>query len=411
MKLFPRSGIVYRLHLGRLQSTISGPQEGTYFINPNHVNVRLPKDCNDDDVVLGGDSEPIAGPQPTGMTFYLARVRLAHLCRELTDTIPLETSKLMQMPYEHIIALDKRLEDFLSSLPFFFRLDVESREQSKSLETMYPKIPMMRYCIATAAHSRRCRLHQKLLLRQSSNPRYAYSRQACLESARAVIQVYEDHRGGGDDSPHIATARMGIAVHFTHLALVVMVMDLCFNRGEDEEERKAEVKAALQMLEHARDVSPLLSRSLDSLSEILQKHRVYLPDLDLEAAGSTTTTTTTTTTTNPNHITGDPVQRMQTDDNDGHSLLHHDIDIDIQTQPPPVEPDLDLAMNDDSDILANPRSYLTNIDAFFDDFHQIATTTDGDGDGETNLDDDAHYPVTYPVTWDNLFSALDSRPF
>lgn len=27
-------------------------------------------------------------------------------------------------------------------------------------------------------------------------------------------------------------ARMGIAVHFTYLALVVMVMDLCFNSDE-----------------------------------------------------------------------------------------------------------------------------------------------------------------------------------
>jgi hypothetical protein len=329
--------------LSRLHSTISGPQEGMYFIHPNHVDVGLPKDCNDDEIVLGEDNKPIVGPQPTGMTFFLARVRLAHLCRELTDTVPLETSKLMEMPYEHIIALDKRLEDFTSSLPFFLRLDAESREKSKILESVYPKIPIMRYCITTAAHSRRCRLHQKFLLRQSSDPRYAYSRQACLESARAVIQTYDDSRGG-HDSPSMATARMGMAVHFTHLALVVMVMDLCFNGDESgEDERRVEVKAALQMLEDdARDVSPLLSRSLSSLCEILQKYNVYLPDLaaSTEPQGSS-----------------DPL-------NDVHMQ---------STQ-------LDLDAHDTSS----------------DQFWQIATQS------ETNLDLD---------TWDNLFSALDSRPF
>jgi len=68
----------------RLFSFISGPQEGMYFIHPNHVNVRLPKDCTDNDIVLSEENEPIIGPQPKGMTFFLERVRLAHLCREMT---------------------------------------------------------------------------------------------------------------------------------------------------------------------------------------------------------------------------------------------------------------------------------------------------------------------------------------
>ncbi|KAF2494749.1 hypothetical protein BU16DRAFT_550586 [Lophium mytilinum] len=47
-----------------------------------------------------------------------------------------------------------------------------------------------------------------------------------------------------------------MAVHFTHLALVVMVMDLCFNRdAADEAEIKAEVKKTLQMFEDAGNTS------------------------------------------------------------------------------------------------------------------------------------------------------------
>ncbi|KAI0466577.1 fungal-specific transcription factor domain-containing protein [Xylaria cf. heliscus] len=255
------------------QSTMSGPQEGTYSIHPNHVQVKLPKDYDVEDVIAGDGDESIARARPTGITFLLARIRLAHLSREYTDTIPLETSMLMQVPYEYIITFDQKLKDFLMELPYFFRLDQESRQKSKRLEAVYTKIPMMRYCILAAAHTRRCRLHQKFLIRMSSDSRYDYSRQACLESARAVIQLYEEAEG---ESP-LETARMAMVVHYTHLALVIQVLDLCFNKTEtDHDERKREVLITLQMLESARNVSPLLNRSLNSVIEVLRKHEVWL---------------------------------------------------------------------------------------------------------------------------------------
>lgn len=200
------------------------------------------------------------------MTLFLESLRLAHMCREMADIVPLETSKLMKMPYEQIRALDIKLQDFISSLTFFFKLEAESRRRSKPFETIYPKTPISRYCITVETHSRRCKLHQRFLLRQPVDPRYAYSRQGCLESVRIVVQAYEDLREHGH--PSTVPELMGMAVHFTHLALVVMAMDLCFNREQaDEAEAKAEVKAALQMFENARNASPLLDRFLSSLSD------------------------------------------------------------------------------------------------------------------------------------------------
>lgn len=166
----------------------------------------------------------------------------------------------MRTPYEHVTMMDRKFEDFFSSPPFFFRPDTESRQKSRAIESFYPKIPLLRYRITTSTHSRRWRLHQKFLLRKSFDPRYAYSRKACLDSARAVIQSLQDGMGAGDA---FYMARMGIVVHFTHLALVVMVMDLCFNRDEsDQAEIKGEVKVALQILENAKEVSSFLNRSL-----------------------------------------------------------------------------------------------------------------------------------------------------
>ncbi|KAK9422604.1 hypothetical protein SUNI508_00467 [Seiridium unicorne] len=72
---------------------------------------------------------------------------------------------------------------------------------------------------------------------------------------------------------------MAMAVHHTHLALTVMVMDLCFNQNEaDAVERKAEVRDVMCALELEWHISPLPDQSLNSLNDILQKHRVQLPD-------------------------------------------------------------------------------------------------------------------------------------
>ncbi|OTB00746.1 hypothetical protein M426DRAFT_26226 [Hypoxylon sp. CI-4A] len=323
-----------------LHSTISGPQQGMYFIHLNHVNVNLPKDRFDDDIILGEVAEDTIWPRPNGTVFFLERIRLAHLCREIADIVPPETSKLLHLPYDHIIALDKKLEGFISNLPFFLKHDAKSRAQSKPLEIVYSHIPVMRYSITNAAHSRRCKLHQKFLLRQSSNPRYAYSRRVCLESARAVLQGYE--APSEDDSPSYVTARMGIAMHYTHLALVVMVMDLCFNKDEaNESDIKAEVREALQKFEEAKHISPLPSRFLTSLRSMLQRHKVYLDE-------------------SPTHTAIGLVNELQS------TQFEQDVHY-------PEIP----------------------FDASFDEFWQFTSQS------EANID---------LTTWDNLFSALDSRP-
>jgi hypothetical protein len=128
---------------------------------------------------------------------------------------------------------------------------------------------------------------------------------------------------------------MGMAVHFTHLALVVMAMDLCFNRdAADASVIKAEVREALRMFEDATYASPLLERFLGSLREVLGRYGVVLDDSALEVH-----------------------EQMQT-----------------------TQQELDTGMP---------------MDTSFDDFWQIAMQ------GEQNPDS---------LTWDHLFSALDSRP-
>lgn len=334
--------------LARLFATISGPQEGVYFIQPNHINVNLPQDCSDDNLALGENSTPNTS-QPTSMTLFLERVKLAHISREIADIIPLQTCKLMKVPYEQIIALDTKLNNFLSDLPFFLKLDIESRNKSQLLETIYPQIPVSRYCITTEAHSIKCKLHQKFLVRQSIDPRYVYSRNSCLESARAVLQVYQDLRV--HESPSCVPELMGITVHFTHLALVVLAMDLCFNKDAmDAAEVKAELQRSLQIFQNAQSSSPLLARFMGSMDDVLRKHKVQL------AAPSTSEHQEGVG--NPEEMVLDPFITPS-----GNDQIQYTLGMDMS-------------------------------DASFDEFWQAAMQD------TPNLDS---------LAWDNIFSVLDSR--
>jgi hypothetical protein len=102
----------------RLNSATSGPLEGTYSIHPQHIHTRKPQSFEEDELVLNRDTHLPTNPIPTGMTFFLARIQLAELCRDMTDTVPGATSKAMTVPYEHVVTLDRRFTELLSNLPF-----------------------------------------------------------------------------------------------------------------------------------------------------------------------------------------------------------------------------------------------------------------------------------------------------
>lgn len=291
------------------------------------------------------------------MTYLLERVRLSHICREIADVLPRDRSKLERVPYDQIISLDQKLQNYLATLPFYFKLDPESRRRAKALEAVNPDISLLRFCITRAAHSRRIKLHQRYLLRRSSDPLYAYSRQSCLESAKVVIQFYDglaDH-----NNAFVVTTRMNIAVHYMHLALVVLVMDLCFNRGSaDESQVKEDVKYGLKIFESSPHLSPLAGSCLSSLQNMLHKHKVYLTE------GRQLRATHTDRSLNPE---------------ENQSSLH-------------ATPNGTGQHSEGSTTVVD---YDTTPDTYFDDFWQTTV--------QSELNPDL-------AAWDSLFSALDTRP-
>ncbi len=276
----------------RILSFTGGPQEGTYFIQPKHMNVRFPRNIDDDDLNCVDVDFDRPLEEPTSMSYSLQRIHLANICRSVVDFMPTAVSDLKHIDYKDVIFLDSRFEHFLLRLPVFLRLDEESRQKSLEIDQKFPQVEVQRYLLGLAIHNRRCKLHRPFLLQCSHEPRYIYSRKICLESARAIFQVRRFLENGSSSfaSAHL---RLCAVVHYVFMATVVLVMDLCFNRIEEEEEqRKDEVINACRILEEAKGQSAIAGRLLESLMAILRKHKIRLrnpsPVREANGRGSTT---------------------------------------------------------------------------------------------------------------------------
>ncbi|KIW69703.1 hypothetical protein PV04_05565 [Phialophora macrospora] len=256
-----------------------GPQEGTYFVQPRHMHVNLPCNIDDDDLVHG--NPPVGKPlsEPTIMSYYIQRIKLANICREVIDMMPLTSFELGTVNYQDVINLDRKFVAFFHDLPGFFKVDERHIRESEPIMRQRPHMQLQRYALGMIAETRRCKLHQPFLIRGSVEHHYAYSRQVSLESARSVIRMKELlHIEGGGDFVAVSARHSGIMYHI-FMATIVLVMDLCFNKvaqGDDDAARKAEVVAACKMLEDAKSESAMASDFLDSLMDVLRKYKVRL---------------------------------------------------------------------------------------------------------------------------------------
>lgn len=247
----------------RLLAITPGPQEGTYSIQPPHMRVNYPQDHK----YYVHDERNFAR---LSISYFLQRVRLSEICRAVVDSLShLEDTENANC--EQIVSLDGKFENLVKFLPAFFRLD-----DGSDLCYTAPQLTIQRYLIHLGIYTRRSRLHQPFLLRGFADPKYAFSRNACLNSSRTVLEIshmLEETKNDLDLIP----ARLGTVVHHVFMATVVLVMDLCSNKVEGfEEQRQAEVTRACRMLGSLKYDSTMAAKFLNPLMEILQKHKERL---------------------------------------------------------------------------------------------------------------------------------------
>ncbi|GIK05300.1 hypothetical protein Aspvir_009405 [Aspergillus viridinutans] len=251
---------------------LSGPQEWTYLINPQLMNVREPLNVDDEGIQGRAVATPSPMSEPTQMSYTLQRLNLALVCREIVDMTAYEHMHGIDVGYDKILELDRKLHQAYNNLPEFYRLDTVSRRRFAPLYHSQPTIAWQRCLLQQAYHSRFCRLHRLYFIRGAREPAYSYSHVICLQSARKVLEI---KRIMDEDEPRFMPPASAVwsVMHHVFMAAVILLMDVCFNWDDLlADKRKQEVLDACRMLSKAQRASSLVSQGIQAMMGVLQKH-------------------------------------------------------------------------------------------------------------------------------------------
>ncbi|KAF5859072.1 hypothetical protein ETB97_003313 [Aspergillus alliaceus] len=250
---------------------LSGPQEWTYLVNPEHMKVDQPLNL-DDEVIEGNDEVSQPTSTPTDMSFSLERLKLGIVCRKVIDSTSYEHLNGLEISYDKILELDRKFHQGLAEIPEFFRLDPASRRRFTSLYQSRPSIAWQRCLLQQGYFSRLCRLHRQFLIRGAREPAYSYSHIICLQSARKVLEI---KRIMDEDEPKFTPPSSVVwsVMHHVFMAAVILLLDMCFNWDDIlAEKRKEEVLDACRMLSNAQLSSSLVKEGINAMMGVLQKH-------------------------------------------------------------------------------------------------------------------------------------------
>lgn len=279
--MFPSSNFdtVSNSLMERQFSSYSGPQKGTYSINPRHMATEKPLNINDEDILDGAvGARPI--DQPTSMSYCLQRIRLGELCRKITDSVPFSEAGGVNRDYQKLRDIDAHICDIANEMPQFFSLDYDTSELPETDPWKAPGIIIQRYVINSLIHTQRCRLHLPYLTRAVTDPDLAFSREACLQAARTAIRT--ERLLSKERIPFVlARLRFSGVLLCVCMAIIVLLMDVCLNkslRPEEDQERREEIYHAFKILEEAKGQSPFAEKILESFYAVLWKNKVTLPD-------------------------------------------------------------------------------------------------------------------------------------
>ncbi|PIA93035.1 hypothetical protein CB0940_04805 [Cercospora beticola] len=228
----------------------------------------------------------MGGPQEGTYTIRtMHRIRLATTCREIADDLwtKLQFTDPSDIDPQTILALDLKFESQTRELPHFMRLDTSLAQLKESYgEHAATAMDAQRLLIHLMLNTRRCKLHMPFLVRVKTHPCFAASRAAGLQAARTVFEARR-HAIQNDKSLVAQKLRLGGLLQHLFLATIVLVMDLCINRDEINGATLVEVRESLQIMDDAKESSPIGRRFHESLLNVLRKHNVVLPNTTQQA--------------------------------------------------------------------------------------------------------------------------------
>lgn len=263
-----------------------------------------PSNVEDHDIPAGitsisEESYSLPPRTPTSMSYFLCRIHIGTLVREVVDSLPptffiSPTAEYGDEVYDNIIAFDRRYTEHVKSLPYFFQLTIpqDHIDDYQLLIQEKPYLEWQRLLINFVIHTHWARLHRPFLIRGATQPKYAYSRMQCLHCAQTVLDIrsrtISDHNMG---------AFMYIMQHFL-MAAIILAVDICSNPNDVRvSERKQEVLQACRTLDRELNSKTISSNGAEaenastgqfvikSLRKVVQKLREALMKKTSEPPG------------------------------------------------------------------------------------------------------------------------------
>jgi hypothetical protein len=236
--------------------------------------VNLPLNIEDEDLIASSNEQPRSLPEscPTGMTYALARLKLANLAREITDETAVAYFQGSALSYATVLDIDKRLHELGKEIPPFFRVDPGSRKQYAQLYRQRPTIAWQRLLAQQGYYTRLCRLHRHHFLKGVKDPTYSYSHMVCVQSARRVLEI---KRIMDEEEPIFSppSSTVWSVMHHSFLAAVILLMDVCFNWDDIlADQKREEVLEACRRLTKAQRSTSVVREGITEMLKILQKY-------------------------------------------------------------------------------------------------------------------------------------------
>lgn len=274
---------------------------GTYSVHPSQNYTGFPLNVNDDDIVDGSVSEGKPMSEYTEMTFFLCRLRFVTYYREIVDHMNNPVAG-----YDFVLDMDKKLSVSLKEFLGVFnagnedddmddprpgkkrKLDSDRQrlsrkpstlsnhgdrrhgESGRDMEVQDGRVNVKeveKMLMLIMGETRRLRLHRPYLFRGYKEQKYAKSRDQCVESARAILNLLksESEQSG-------ILLKWWIVLFYGFAAAVVLFIDLCHHKsgnGPNLAHRRTELMEALQLFKTTEHVSAVSRNAIALLEGII----------------------------------------------------------------------------------------------------------------------------------------------
>ncbi|KAF4342185.1 transcription factor [Fusarium beomiforme] len=150
------------------------------LIQESQCDTRLPRNINDED--FGPESTQLPPPRPettgTGVLYTRVKVRMMSIFRTIFNQVSLGKTE----DYNEIMALDQKLHQMHKSMPTCYKI---AKLEDCFMVPSY--LLIRRYNLELLFQKARCTLHRHHMTKAYQDPKYNYSRTACVDSAMMVL--------------------------------------------------------------------------------------------------------------------------------------------------------------------------------------------------------------------------------